>query len=340
MYPEIGFAFMPTVKRLAGNVGFLSQSGGVAIATYTSGVEGGVGFSKVFSYGNQVDIRPQELLDFLSDDKGTKVVGAYIEGAKNGREVLNSLIDTAKKKPVVVLKGGRTNEGARAASSHTGALAGNKEIWTAAFHQANVQTVDTLEDLVATLSIFSLSPKPKTRDVGIVAISGGTSVIYTDLCIENGLNVPRTSPDTLKLLDPLIRDVGTGLGNPIDLAADYYQDQTTSDVIRIVAEDPNFSSLIFEADVHNMYQVATIMQAEDVLADYWQAVAKVGREIVNHSKKPVLAVLPEVAYPIPRTEAWNVFVKEGIPVFHNMVEAIKALARVCKYHEIANDRCG
>ncbi len=338
MYPDIGFAFMPTVKRLAGNVGFLSQSGGVAIATYTGGVEGGVGFSKVFSFGNQVDITPQELLNFLRDDSETQVIGAYLEGAKNGREILSSLIETAKKKPVVVLKGGRTSAGARAASSHTGALAGNSEIWEAAFLQANVQTVNTLEDLIATLSIFSLCPKPKTRDVGIVAISGGTSVIYTDLCIENELNVPRTSPETLKLLDPLICDVGTGLGNPIDLAADYYQDQTTAEVIRIVAKDTRFSSLIFEADVHNMHQVATIMGAQDVLSDYWKAIAKVGREIVERNKKPVLAVLPEVAYPKARAEAWEVFVHEGIPVFHNMIEAISALARVCKYYEVTSER--
>ncbi|MFW9957912.1 MAG: CoA-binding protein [Candidatus Odinarchaeota archaeon] len=338
MYPEIGFAFMPTVKRLAGNVGFLSQSGGVAITTYTAGVEGGVGFSKVFSFGNQVDITQQELLDYLRNDNETDVIGAYIEGAKNGREVLTSLIETAKKKPVVVLKGGRTSAGARAASSHTGALAGDQEIWTAAFRQANIQTVDTLEDLVATLSIFSLSPKPKNRDVGIVAISGGTSVIYTDLCLENGLNIPRTSPDTLERLYPLIRDVGTGLGNPIDLAADYYQDQTTVEVIRIVAKDPQFSSLIFEADVHNMHQVATIMGAQDVLVDYWRAVARVGREIIEQSNKPVLAVIPEVAYPKARADAWNVFVSEGIPVFHNMIEAIRALTRVCKYYEVALDR--
>jgi acetyl-CoA synthetase (ADP-forming) len=338
MYPKLGFAFMPMIKRLAGNVGFLSQSGGVAITTYTSGVEAGVGFSKVFSFGNQVDIRVQELLDFLAEDTETKVIGAYIEGARSGREVLNSLIASAQKKPVVVLKGGRTTEGARTVSSHTGALAGSNAIWEAVFKQANVLTVDTLEDLVATLSIFSLSPKPKTRDVGIVAISGGTSVIYTDLCIENGLLVPRTSQETIKRLNPLIRDVGTGVNNPIDMAADYYQDQTTSDVIKIVAQDPQFSSLIFEADVHNMYQAATIMNAQDVLADYWKAIAKVGRYIVEEQKKPVLVVLPEVAYPTTRTEAWQVFVDEGLPVFHNMSEAIRALARVCRHNEIESER--
>ncbi|MHA1288616.1 MAG: CoA-binding protein, partial [Candidatus Thorarchaeota archaeon] len=281
MYPEIGFAFNPTAKRLVGDVSFLSQSGGVAIATYTAGVAAGVGFSKVFSFGNQIDIKPQELLNYLRDDKKTKVVGAYIEGAKNGRQVLDALVKTAEQKPVVVLKGGRSTEGSRAAASHTGALAGKNEIWNAVFRQANVQTVDTLEDLVATLSIFSLSPKPQSRNVGLVAISGGTSVIYTDLCVESGLNVPKTSQETIDKLDPLIRDVGTGLGNPIDLAADYYVDETTSEVIRLVGEEPNFDSLIIEADIHNMFQVATILGAQDNLVDYWEIMAKAGKHVVE-----------------------------------------------------------
>lgn len=333
MYPEIGFAFMPTSKKLVGNAGFLSQSGGVAIATYTAGVAGGMGFSKVFSFGNQVDIKPQELLDFFRDDKLTKVVGAYIEGAKNGRKVLDALMGVSQVKPVVVLKGGRSKEGSRAASSHTGALAGSNEIWNAAFRQANIQTVDTLEDLVATMSIFSLSPKPQSRNIGLIAISGGTSVIYTDLCIENGLNVPRTSETTINKLDPLIRDVGTGLGNPIDLAADYYQDQTTAEVIRLVGEESNFDSLIIEADVHNMHQVATILNAQDTLVDYWKMLADAGKHVVDNEKKPVLVAIPEVAYPGPRADAWNIFVGQGLPVFHNVKEAVTGLSRVCSYHE-------
>jgi len=338
MYPKIGFAFMPTIKRLAGNVGFLSQSGGVAITTYTAGVESGVGFSKVFSFGNQVDITPQELLDFFREDAETEAIGAYLEGVKNGKKILDSMKKLADRKPIVVLKGGRSTEGSRAAASHTGALAGSREIWQAAFRQANVVTVNTVEDLVATLSIFSLSPKPKTRNVGLIAISGGASVILTDLCIEKGLNVPRTSDDTIKKLDPLILDVGTGLGNPIDLAADYYQDQTTSEVIRIAGEDTNFDSLIIEADVHNMHQVATIMDAADVLVDYWKVMAKAAKTVVKTKNKPVLIVIPEVAYPIPRNDAWNIFVDHGLPVFRNITEAVSALSRVCDYYETKEER--
>ena len=338
MYPKIGFSFMPTVKRLSGNVGFLSQSGGVAITSYTAGVEAGVGFSKVFSFGNQVDITPQELLDYFQDDGETSVIGAYIEGTKNGKQILDSMTRIAREKPLVVLKGGRSSEGSRAAASHTGALAGNREIWSAVFSQANVPTVDTIEDLVATLSIFSLSPKPKSRNVGIMAISGGTSVIYTDLCIEKGLTVPNTSEETIKKLDPLILDVGTGLGNPIDLAADYYQDQTTSEVIRIVGEENRFDSLILSADVHNMYQAACIMGATDVLVDYWKAMAEAAKQVVEKEGKPVLVAIPEVAYTIPRADAWKAFVSSRLPVFRNINEAVSALVRVCDYYETRERR--
>ncbi len=337
-YPEIGFAFMPTVKRLSGNVVFLSQSGGVAIATYTTGVESGIGFSKVFSFGNQSDITPQELLDYFSTDDNTKVIGAYIEGTNNGKQILESMKQLARIKPVVTIKGGRSDEGSRAAASHTGALTGNSELWNAVFRQANVITVRTLEDLVATLSIFSLSPRPKSRNIGMIAISGGTSVIYTDLCIERGLKVPRTSDETIAKLDPLIRDVGTGLGNPIDLASDYYQDQVTSEVIRIAGEESRFSSLILEADVHNMHQVASILGFADIIIDYWKVMAKAGRKVVEKEGKPVLVAIPEVAYPGPRAEAWEVFVNAGLPVFRNMNETVSALSRVCDYYETKDRR--
>jgi acyl-CoA synthetase (NDP forming) len=340
LYPKLGFAFMPTVKRGPGNVGFLSQSGGVAIATYTGGVESGLGFSKVFSFGNQIDITASEILDYFETDSETEAVGAYLEGAKDGKALVESLKRFAAKKPIVILKGGRSQEGTRVVSSHTGALAGNNELWAAAFRQANVPTVTTLEDLEATLSVFSKCPVPRSNSVGMVTISGGTSVIYTDLCIERGLKVPRTSPETVTKLKEIIKDVGTGIGNPVDMAADYYQDQTTSEVIRLVGADPAFDSIIIEADVHNIHQVATIMNALDVMPDFWKALAKASRQVVETNRKPVLVAVPEVAYPEQRTATWNTFVNEGLPVFRNVGEAVAALSRTCQYYKVRQNRSG
>ncbi|RDE17547.1 MAG: hypothetical protein C4K49_02230 [Candidatus Thorarchaeota archaeon] len=338
LYPKLGIAFMPTIKRGIGNVGFLSQSGGIAIATYTAGVESGMGFSKVLSFGNQVDITAAEIIDYFESDPETEAVGAYIEGAKDGRAMVESLKRLASRKPLVVLKGGRSQEGSRVVSSHTGALAGNNELWSAALRQANVPTVVTLEDLVATLSVFSKCFPPRSNKVGIIAISGGTSVIYTDLCVERGLRVPRTSPETIVKLKALIRDVGTALGNPVDMAADYYQDQTTSEVIRLTGSDPEFDSIIVEADVHNIHQVATIMDANDVMPDFWRALARACKQVVEKEKKPVLVAVPEVAYPEQRTMVWNTFVSEGLPVFRNMGEVIGALSRVCEYYRVRQKR--
>ncbi|NWF95228.1 MAG: CoA-binding protein [Candidatus Thorarchaeota archaeon] len=337
-YPRLGFAFMPTVKRLAGNVGFLSQSGGVAIAVYTAGVESGMGFSKLFSFGNQLDITPPEIMEYFREDPETHVIGAYIEGTKDGVWFLRSMTQLAAKKPAVVLKGGRSEEGSRAASSHTGALAGASDIWSAAFRQANVPVVTTLEDMVATLSVFSMCPPPRSRNVGMIAISGGTSVIYTDLCIEHGLRVPKTSEETIRQLRPLIKDVGTGLSNPIDLAADYYQDQTTREVIRIVGNEPGFDSIIVEADVHNIHQVATIMGANDIIDGFWKTLARESKRVMQEHHKPVLIAVPEIAYPAQRAEAWSIFVEAGVPVFRNIREAVGALTRVCDYYETKGRR--
>jgi acyl-CoA synthetase (NDP forming) len=333
MYPELGFAFMPSATRRIGNVGFLSQSGGVIITTYTAGAEAGVGFSKVFSYGNSLDINPIELLDFFESDKDTDVIGAYLEGTERGRDLLDSLVRTASKKPVVVLKGGRSDEGSRAVSSHTGALAGSKEIWDTAFRQANVIPVSTLEDLIATLGLFSKCPAPCSKNVGIIVISGGTSVVYTDLAVEYGLNVPKTSPETLQKLDPLIRDVGTSINNPIDLAADYYNDEVTKQVVSIVGSEPRFDSIILQADVHNIYQVAKIMGAEDLIVYLWGAMAKTAKQVMEEQNKPVLVVIPDVAYPEARKKAWDLFVEEGLPIFRNIREAVGSLSRVCEYYE-------
>ncbi len=338
MYPKIGFAFMPTVDRLPGNVGFVSQSGGVAITVYTAAVHAGVGFSKMFSFGNAVDISPSELLDYLETDQETDVVGVYIEGTSDGKHLLESLKRITEKKPVVAVKGGRSIEGSRAVSSHTGALAGRDEIWDAAFRQANVVAVNTLEDLEATLSVFSKSPQPRSSNVGIIAISGGTSVIYTDLCVDRGLRVPPSSPETVEKLRTLVRGVGNSVANPIDLAADYYNDQTMAEAIRVAGADPAFDSIILQADVHNIHQVASIMGAADVVEGLWEIMAEAGSEVVEKEKKPVLVAIPEVAYPEARETAWQKFVEAGLPVFRNISEAVGALSGVCKYYETLSSR--
>ncbi|MFX1264613.1 MAG: CoA-binding protein [Promethearchaeota archaeon] len=338
MYPKIGMAFMPTVKQLAGDVGFLSQSGGVAISTYTAGVEAGVGFSKMFSFGNAVDITPAEILDYFIDDRETAVVGAYIEGTKEGSVLLQNLKHLAEKKPVVVLKGGKSEEGSRVASSHTGALAGSNEIWDAAFRQANVATVATLEDLIATLGLFSLSPPPASHNVGVLAISGGTSVVYTDLCIEAGLEIPPTSDETMARLDPLIKDVGTSIANPIDLAADYYDFENIGEVIRIAGEESRFDSIILEVNAHHIHQVGTIMGLTEMIGEFWTVMAIACKDVVKKQRKPVLVTIPEVAYPEVRAKAWNIFVEEGLPVFRNITETVGPLSKVRDYYETRENR--
>jgi len=123
--PETGLNFRADLPRAPGWTAMVSQSGGMAIRTIFQGVEKGLGFSKVVSYGNEVDLQSWELLEFLADDEPTRLILAYIEGTRDGRSLLRSIKKASSRKPVLVLKGGLCKEGSRAASSHTGSMAGN-----------------------------------------------------------------------------------------------------------------------------------------------------------------------------------------------------------------------
>jgi hypothetical protein len=111
-----------------------------------------------------------------------------------------------------------------------------------------------------------------------------------------------------------------------------------AEAIRVVGADPAFDSIILQADVHNIHQVASIMGAADVVEYLWTTMAKAGREIVEKEKKPVLVAIPEVAYPEARETAWQKFVEVGLPVFRNISEAVGALSRVCEYYETRSSR--
>jgi hypothetical protein len=137
-----------------------------------------------------------------------------------------------------------------------------------------------------------------------------------------------------------MRSVGNAVGNPIDLAADYYSDQILSEVVKIVGADPAFDSIIMQADVHNIHQVAAIMDATEEVEYLWGVMAEAGKQVMSQYKKPVLVAIPEVAYPEARMRAWNKFVEQDLPVFRNIEEAVISLVKVCEYYETKEKREG
>lgn len=196
-HPAGRIAFRPDLPKAAGGVAFLSQSGNNAVEVAIRGAARGLKFGKVANYGNGLDITPAELLHYLAHDEETKVIGAYIEGVPNGRALFEALSAAATRKPVIVHKAGRTRAGARSASSHTAALAGSRELWSAAIRQAGAVEARSQEQLLDLMVAASLLGRPRGRRVAVVGGGGGRSVQSADACEENGLDV-HPLPDSVR----------------------------------------------------------------------------------------------------------------------------------------------
>jgi acyl-CoA synthetase (NDP forming) len=202
-----------------GTVGIVSQSGGLGTDIIRRGLARGLKFSGLVTVGNCADVTPSDLLAFYFADSQTRVIGTYIETAKDGRRLFELLRDAAASKPVVILKGGRTQQGRAAAASHTGSLAGDERVWIALARQTGCILVETLDQFIDTLLIFqALTPQPKhpTQRVVLFGNGGGTSVLATDFYARLGLDVSAFADETIAELAALKLPPGTSITNPVD----------------------------------------------------------------------------------------------------------------------------
>lgn len=201
-----------------GNVSLASQSGafcGILVHEFNSR---GIGLNKLASTGNQIDIRHQDIIEYLRDDDGTKIIGLFIEGILDGPRFLEVLRRVSGEKPVVAFKGGRTSVGRRAAASHTGSMAGDFAVAQAALKQAGAIVAHTTEEFVDCLCTLSLNHHRLPRDnrLAIVTISGGPSVVAADCCDELGLDVPVLSSQTRATLRQYLPAFAAD-SNPVDM---------------------------------------------------------------------------------------------------------------------------
>jgi len=213
------FAWMPHFcYPQAGPVAVISQSGNVQAMMIRELIELNLGVSRCVSSGNEADLRMEDYLAFLADDPQTKVILSYVEGVSDGRRFQRMAAETARKKPVVLLKGGRSSLGMSAASSHTGALAVSDEIFAAACRQAGVIVADSIRQSVAIAAGLVGRPLPRGRRVGILTGGGGLGVVAADVCARTGLQVPVLSEAVIEKLRGLMPAWWVP-GNPVDLVA-------------------------------------------------------------------------------------------------------------------------
>lgn len=250
--PKSGLSFIPDASTEDGPVGVISQSGTFAELLISIGKIRNLKFSKAISYGNAIDLDCPDFLEYLADDPETEVIALYIEGTRDGERLKSALGKAARKKPVVALKGGVTKDGNRAASSHTGVLAGSPEIWNSLFKQTGVVQVENFDELVDSVLALTCSPLPSGKGVCIITSSGGFSVMETDLCVKAGLEVPQFEEATMRELRKIVPIAGTSIRNPLDAYPIYYNTPetsgTVSDAIKLIALDKNIHSLMLHFD--------------------------------------------------------------------------------------------
>lgn len=231
------------IKPLPGRLGVLAQSGALGLALIHEAGRLGLGLSSFVSVGNQADISTYDLVRYWESDPATDVILLYLESIADPRRFARTARRVAKTKPIIVVKSGRTGAGARATSSHTGALLGASDITVdALFGQAGVIRTDTLADMFDAASLLASQPVPTSNRVAVLTNGGGPGILAADACDAAGLELPVLSEETQARLSALLPSAAA-VGNPVDMVASATPDDYAA-AIALIATDPAVDSLI------------------------------------------------------------------------------------------------
>ena len=288
------FTMMPE----RGNISFVSQSGALGgMLIYTTRSKR-IGMSKFASVGNSADIGTIELLDYFRLDQKTAVIAAYIEGVTRGRELFVSLQKAAKEKPVVVLKGGRSEEGSRATQSHTGSLAGSTKIFDGMIRQAGCVTAPTLDTLFEICKLFDYQPLPKGRNIGIISNTGGAGVLATDSASEQGLKIAKFQEQTYHELRQVLSPMAS-IENPVDvvasggrreyrIATELLLKDPNVDMLLVICGVPTFAGMTQTEHAAGTLEGARMAATEKPVIGVWLAgdVGKPGKDLLEMNRIP------------------------------------------------------
>jgi acyl-CoA synthetase (NDP forming) len=310
MGPNIyGFYYTPknlcatfcTAYDVKGTTALSSQSGGIGMAIVGFSRSANMGVSAIVGLGNKSDIDEDDLLAFFEQDDNTQIICQHLEDLKDGRAFAAAARRVSRKKPVVVLKAGRTNMGARAASSHTGALAGNDRIYEDVFRQCGVIRARSLRELLDFARGIPLLPTPQGNNVVIITGAGGSGVLLSDACVDYGLQLMSMPPDLDAAFRKFIPPFGAA-GNPIDITGGE-PPTTYQNTVRLGLEDPRIHALI-------LGYWHTIITPPMVFARLMVEV--VGEMRARGLVKPVVASL---AGDVEVEEASEYLYRHGIPAY-------------------------
>jgi len=322
-YPKLGIAWRPRFPDTPGNIGFIAQSGGMCnIAIYAS-QRLGINFSKVFSYGNGADLDFVDLLNFLSEDPETDIILGYIEGIEKARGKTLQKILSKIKKPIIILKGGKSEKGSEAVKTHTASVAGSNRIWKALWKQNNVIEVNTLEELLHTSRLIDCYGSFHLDNLAVLSISGGYGVILVDLIEKYGMKVPHFSSEIQDKLDNKFFTLGTSSTNPLDVSAQIYASQAIYEIIDTALSDQKIEGLIMDLPSWYFDMEFHIQKDPSFEPNMIKALS-----LGHKHRKPVIPIIQRVNCPKARERVVNKLKERKVPVFGDPMEFIPLLEKI------------
>ena len=295
-----------------GNIALFSQSGAICGAILDWAAAAKVGFSAFISVGSMLDVDFGDLIDYFGRDIYTKSIVLYSESITNARKFMSAARGFARIKPIIVIKSGRFAEGARAASSHTGAMAGEDQIYDAAFKRAGIVRVKNIQDLFNVSSILAKQPRPSGPNLAIITNAGGPGVLATDAIIEYGGKLAKLSDETIQKLNSFL-PIHWSKSNPIDIIGDS-DENVYQKAIDICLNDQNIDSIL-------------VICVPQVVADPNRLAERI-IDLAKKSTKPILTSLPGEASVQFTRDLLN---KNNVPTYDTPEEAVESYMYLYRY---------
>lgn len=339
-YPSIMHSLMGAMPLTPGKIGLIVQSGNLGSSISYRFLRRNIGISRLVSSGNEGDLITEDYLEYLEEDDKTAIICLYVEGLRDGKRFFRAAQRISPKKPIILIKGGRTPLGAEAAMSHTGAMASNDQVFCSMCAQAGIIRVDTMDEMIDVAGMLS-QPRPLGNRVGIITLGGGWGVIATDMCISNGLIVEPLESTIVDQLDRILPPFWSR-GNPIDLVAPGRVEVIT-DAVNLLMEHASIDAALVMGLGYMTLRARGWLNSHIIPESYAQEPAGILiseemklfhllLELIDNHKKPIIPVLDIMTFDAIMDNNPVTFLdSKGIMAYPSPAPAIHALAKVYDY---------
>jgi len=316
-----------------GHVAFISQSGGHTGTFFNIAEHRGFPLNKAVSIGNQCDLTIQDFIEYFANDERISVIASYIERVKNPTQFLEILSEAAQKKPTILWKGGRTEVGVVAASSHTGAITSSYDIFQNAILQHGGILAESLEELAdLTLGALCLAKKKLGKRVGLLVPGGGSCVEIADEAAKNGLNVPELTWKTRDAIQEIIQEVNTNTRNPIDMGVLGWIPNIFGKALSYLAHEPKIDVIIFYLMAERFPSMIQRINDRRLVKSFMRYI----KMVIQSSKKPFVCILPnlivtDIVITKIRQEIVDALKELHIPYFPSMERAGNVIKKLVDY---------